>query len=198
MFTTPLRLLTATLALGAALLSAAPALADPMIYTFQVNASGQLNGQSFTNTPVTVTVNANTADIYPHEDWAVLVPAQSTLIEVAGVGSDSFAQPIAAVSNFVDGFVGFAEPVSDWGILFIGHPAVLTYHLDTPLAPITGPADGNPGVAFDTLGGSFTYDSFDSAGTFTATAAPVPEPATWASLAAGLMGVGWVLRRRRA
>lgn len=194
--TTPIRLFCAVLALGAALLAPAPALADPIIYTFQVNASGQLNGQAFSNAAVTVTVGADTADIYPFQDWAVLVPASSTLIEVAGIGSDSFAQPIAAVSNFADGFVGFAEPVSDWGILFIGHPAVLTYYLDTPLGPISGPADGNPGFSFETLGGSFTYDSFDSAGIFTATV--VPEPGSWALLLAGLAVVGRLARRQPA
>ena len=84
-----------------------------MVYSYQVNASGQLNGTSFTNTAVSVTLTGESAAAYPHSDFAILVPANTTLIEVAGVGSDSFLHPIIAVSNFVDGYLGIGEPISD-------------------------------------------------------------------------------------
>ena len=186
--------LAATLALVA---MAGMAQAAPMVYTFEVYASGQLNGQGFTNTAVTVTLTGESSVEYAPCWFCYMVLADTTLIEVAGLGSDSFLNRITGVSNFVDGYIGFGEPVSDYGIFFIEHPSVLTYYMQTPLGPVSGVADaGNPGVAFATLsGGSFTFDTVDSLGTFTAVAAQVPEPATWALLLVGLVPL---LRRRRA
>ena len=149
--------------------------AAPMVYTYEVNASGQLNGQGFTNAAVTVTLTGESSDAYPYGTFAIQVPANTTLIEVAGLGSDSFLNPITGVSNFVDGILGFGEPVSDYGIFFFEHPSALSYYMQTPLGPVSGGASGNPGMAFATLsGGSFTFNAFDSLGTFTAVAAQVP------------------------
>lgn len=174
---------------------ASVAQAVPMVYTLQVNASGQLNGTSFTNTAVSVTVTGESAVSYQPCWFCHLVLADTTLVEVAGVGSDSFANPITAVGNFVDGYLGFGEPVSDYGMVFIGHPAALGYMMQTPLGPVSGEASGNPGYAFATLGGSFTFASFDSEGTFLAAAAPVPEPGTWLLM---LGGVAALVQRRMA
>ena len=187
--------LAATLALVA---MAGMAQAAPMVYTFEVNASGQLNGQGFTNTAVTVTLTGEASVRYRYPcSNCYPVLADTTLIEVAGLGSDSFLHPIVTVSTtFEGGYFAFSEPVSDWGIFFVAHPSALSYFLQTPHGPVSGLASGNPGRAFDTLsGGSFTFDTFDSLGTFTAVAAQVPEPATWALLLVGLVPL---LRRRRA
>ena len=184
----------ATLALVA---MAGMAQAAPMVYTFEVNASGQLNGQGFTNTAVTVMLTGEASVEYRPCSFCYLVLADTTLIEVAGLGSDSFLHPIVTVSGTPEGgLLGFGEPVSDYGIFFIQHPSALSYFLQTPHGPVSGVAVGNPGIAFATLsGGSFTFDAFDSLGTFTAVAAQVPEPATWALLLVGLVPL---LRRRRA
>lgn len=167
-------------------------------YTYQVNASGQLNGQSFTNTAVTVTLTADPSVPYWPIDYSIAALAQTTLIQVAGIGSDSFAQPITANSNFVDGYINFGDPIGDYGIFVLGNPAIFGYMLQAPLGPVSGVVYGNPGVAFQTLSGSFTYDSFDSLGTFQAVAIPVPEPGSWALLLAGLAVVGRIARRQRA
>lgn len=187
---------TASLTLAAGLGLSGAAQAELTQYTYQVNASGQLNGQSFSNASVTVTLTGESSLSYQQCDFCYLVLADTTLIEVAGVGSDSFVQPITAVSNFVDGYVGFGEPISDYGIYFLESPAILGYMLQAPLGPVTGVVDGNPGVAFETLGGSFTFDSFDSVGTFQAVAVQVPEPGTWAMWLAGLVAVGRIARRQ--
>ena len=171
--------------------------AAPMVYTYEVIASGQLNGQSFTNAAVTVTLTGESSVSYPYFcsicDSSYLVLAETTLIEVAGVGSDSFLNPITATSSayvylgVAVGYLGFAEPVADWGIFYVEYDYLLTLDYDlTPLGPVTGYASGNLGMAFDTLsGGSFTFDSFGSLGTFTAHS--VPEPATLALLLVGLV-----------
>lgn len=198
MQTSTIRLFTASLCLAAGLTLSGAAQAELTQYTYQVNASGQLNGQSFSNASVTVTLTGESSVSYQQCDWCYLVLADTTLIEVAGIGSDSFVQPITAVSNFVDGYVGFGEPISDYGIFFLESPVIVGYMLQAPLGPVSGVVDGNPGVAFQTQGGSFTFDSFDSAGTFQAVAVQVPEPGTWALWLAGLGVVGRIARRQTA
>lgn len=182
--------------------------AAPMVYTYEVIASGQLNGQSFTNAAVTVTLTGESSVPHPYFcpscDSVYNVLAETTLIEVAGVGSDSFLNPIVAVSTayvylgVAVGYLGFAEPVADWGIFYVEYDYLLTLDYDlTPLGPVSGEASGNPGIAFDTLsGGSFTFTSFASDGTFLAVTAPVPvpEPGTWLLM---LGGVAALLVRRR-
>lgn len=186
---------TAAAVLSLALAGAAQAV--PMVYTYEVNASGQLNGQAFTDADVTITLAVDTTTYaWPVEgNIALGVHATSSLIEVEGVGSDRFAQPIAAVSNFVGGYLGFGEPQSDYGIFFVEHPSALTWTMRTPLGPLSGEASGNPGIAFDTLGGSFTFDSFAPDGTFVAVNAPVPEPGSWVLMLGGLVAVARLVRR---
>lgn len=186
-------------ALAIALSGAGAAHADPMIYTYQVNASGQLNGQSFTNADVTMTLAVESTNFAwdPVGQIALGVFADSTLIEVAGIGSDSFLNPITAVSNFVGGYLGFGEPVSDTGIFFVEHPSALSWSMQTPLGPVSGEASGNPGLPFATLGGSFTFDSFTSEGSFQAVFAPVPEPAAaWLMLAGVVVLAASAFRQR--
>jgi hypothetical protein len=178
-------------ALAFSLSLAGAAHADPMIYTYQVNASGQLNGQPFTNADVTMTLAVESTNFAwdPAVNIAIGVLVDSSLIEVAGIGSDSFANTLAAISSFVNPYVGFGEPVSDTGIFFVEHPSALTWSMQTPLGPISGEASGNPGLSFATLGGSFTFDSFTSEGRFQAVFAPVPEPAAGWLMLAGMLGV---------
>jgi hypothetical protein len=183
-------------ALAALVATAGAAQAQLMQYTYQVNASGQLNGQSFTNTAVTVTLTADPSVPAWPIVFSIGALAQTSLIEVAGIGSDSFSQPINAVSNFVEGYIGLGDPIGDYGIYFLGNPAIVGYMLQAPLGPVSGPVEGNPGVAFATVGGSFTFDSFDSLGTFQATVAQVPEPGTWALMLAGAVWVGRLAQRR--
>jgi hypothetical protein len=179
--------LTAALTLAVA----GAAQAAPMIYTYQVNASGQLNGQAFSDTEVTMTLEVESTNFAwdPAVNIAIGVFADTSLIEVAGVGSDSFLYPIAAISSFVNGYLGFGEPVSDTGIFFIEHPSAFTWSMQTELGPVSGEASGNPGLSFATLGGSFTFDSFTSDGSFQAVFAPVPEPAAALLMLAGLLVV---------
>ena len=181
--------------------------AAPMVYTYEVIASGQLNGQSFTNAAVTVTLTGESSVPYPYFcpscNSPYLVLADTTRIEVAGVGSDSFLNPIAAVSTayvylgVAHGYIGFAEPVADWGIFYVEYDYLLTLDYDlTPLGPVSGEASGNPGIVFDTLGGSFNFTSFDSEGTFLAVASAVPEPGTWLLMLGGVTAL--LVQRRMA
>lgn len=180
--------LATTLSVG----TAGSAQAAPMIYTYAVNASGQLNGQAFTDTDVTITLAVESTNFAwdPAVNISIGVFADSSVIEVAGLGSDSFLRPLAAVSAFVGGYLGFGEPVSDTGIFFVEHPSAFTWTMQTELGPVSGEASGNPGLSFETLGGSFTFDSFTSEGTFQAVFVPVPEPAAALLMLLGAAVVG--------
>lgn len=189
------RALAALALLGAT----ATAQAAPIVLTYEVRASGALSGQSFADAVVRMTLWGDTDDrsaIGPG-DFAVVLPVHTTRIEIEGFAADEFAEPITAVSNFVDGYLGLGEPVSDYGIFFVENAAAFSYFLEGSLGPVSGEASGNPGLAFATLGGSLRFDTFDSDGVFTATVTAVPEPATWALWMAAL-GAGALRWRRPA
>ena len=187
-----------------ALAAAASARATPITYTETATASGTLDGTSFTDATVTITLSTDTSTVVP--DLASLGfdnTGVSTTVTVSGIGgSDTFADVFEAFAFPLGGGAGAAGITDVSGsnlvLLSTNNAAFATYNLKTAIGPLTGDESGfNPGLAFATTGGQLTLNSLTPfASTFTATV-PAPEPATFTLTTLGLAGVVTRHRRRR-
>jgi hypothetical protein len=178
-------------------LSATAARADTLTYTESTTASGALDGSSFSNALVTLTLTGNTANITGSSPVLNLVGP--TTVSVAGIGSDTFTFNAGVTVNQGQGGVtgaGIGDADANVTILFTNNSAFSTYALTTPIGPLSGLAGDNLGFDFATAGGSFDLTSIDAVGaapftTFTAVAstATTPEPASLLLLATALAAV---------
>lgn len=194
-------------ALCVAALAAQPALADPITYTFAGQGSGTLDGAAFAG-DFTFSVNGDTANVDA---------TGAPFFRISGLGG-TFKQ--GAFSAALDPsllIVGTADPAFQRINLFNGDvsngvgmvdPALVAFHLDTSIGPLTASdpidllltfdANNLSGFAF-VGGGSVNISSLTSL-TFSASVdkvGAVPEPATWALMALALPLMGAVARRQR-
>ena len=180
--------LVLTLGSGMAELQAAQ-----VTYVFAGIGSGALGSTEFFLAPFTITSQSDTNQITLPTPDIYHAPATSAIVTITGLNPATFTIPTIIVANDILGSAGISAPNQNRGILFSrGDTALLSYHLDTSIGPLSGTADYNPGTPFATSGGNFVIDSINTA-TFQATV--VPEPSTASLLVIGCVAA-LVARRR--
>jgi hypothetical protein len=181
-------------------LAAAPAMASPITYTEVGTGSGSLDGISFTNQLVTITMTADTSNITQRSP-TFFENFGTTSITVSTAGTDTLTNPVVFVNQT------FSPPTAGFTVLIgtlIG-PSVMdtlnstfaTYALGA-IGPTSGASFINPGFAFATGSGTFSLSSMGDT-TFTATAgvSAIPLPAAFPLFATGLGALGLLAWRRK-
>jgi PEP-CTERM motif len=193
----------------AAALSCSVAHATSISYSLTTTASGSLDGSSFTDKQVTVTLTGDTTNAGPGPSpyGAVVVNSGSATVNVAGIGTDTFTDQIVIVDTLTDNSLGgvpadavlILDYTTDTGILLQTGSVFSTYDLASSLGPVSGTGGVASGSAmtpmFPTIGGDLTWTVGQSLedSTFTAVTT-TPEPGTLLLVGSGLMAA---LARRR-
>ncbi len=173
-----MRFLALAFALAAPLLVAGPAAtAAPILYSFSGVVSGTLDGTPFSDAQLTASAIGDTAAVREVAPGEFCNDLASISITIEGVGKVTVAGPAnVGVSNTAQLWglgTGACSSVTH-GWFIVDSPAAATYHLDTPIGPVTGTGDNHSDI--ETSGGTLALGSLPTtfAARFIGGAAAVP------------------------
>jgi hypothetical protein len=211
-----MRLFAATLAIATCLLASIPAHADGVTFIVSEDATGTYGSQTFTNTPLTLTLSftadqlsqAIVSGYYGPNDFSFFqTPENIATLNIAGIGT--FQTALAINSALEGGAIFEDDDVGDLGLQFdltipdfqhsvgpltqtIGYTnpelnCVPDFH--TPCPPFFFTGNSTPNVYLTSLGGTWTQEMIVNS-------TPVPEPSPFVLLITGILGIGTLMRRR--
>jgi len=197
------RLLTALVVLLFSLFAAAAARADGIVVTeTATTVTGSLDGSSFTNALVTLTLTGDTANVNQSLGSGIFELPGTATVFVAGIGSDTFTGSIFAIVNQSSTDGGISDltqgPTEGAALIVTGNNlAFSTYDLTSSIGPLSGYAGSslNFNNPSSTLGGSFVISNLSGDATFTATV--VPEPSSLLLVIVGLAGSFGMWKRKK-
>jgi hypothetical protein len=170
-----------------------PAWAVPITYTATATLSGKIGSTSFTNAAVTVTLTGDTANVtVPPSPFpsTSLVNIGTATINIAGVGTATFTDPVEVFSRYTTPVGPSTQPLaiiatldnpqgtSFTGVLAVFNSAFFGYNLQTSLGPISGPGNASgtdPFATHNTTLGVLNFTTNPASATFTATATQQAE-----------------------
>jgi hypothetical protein len=171
--------------------------ATPITYTFSTTASGTLGSVIFNDALVTVTVDADTANVFGFEGVIHNQATGGVDLSINGVGTTVFTAPISVLNN--GNQIGITNDETGASLLGETSNDFTGYDLNSAFGPVTA-SFGKSTVSANTSVGDFliTSDSEDS--TFTATldstVSPVPEPSTLCLFGTGTLVMLETARRK--
>jgi hypothetical protein len=180
--------------------------ADPITFSLSGTASGAAGAARFTNSPFTIYLSADTANVVqvPIPDLGIhvfSVDGLSSSIDIGGIGTASLLTSTRFFVNQESNAVGISL-LGDLGDLLdlrdTGLGALATYDLRTSLGPLsaTGAASVFNEFAVSTTLGPVVFDTAADITSFTALA--VPEPSSVGLFALALLSfVVWKSAKRK-
>lgn len=172
-----------------------PGQAAMITYTFSGTGTGDLNGNNFTNASFRVTVIGDITNIFPFLPGTLDIVNLPATIEISGLGTVNFSNPVYVFNNQPNTVVGFGDYTDmDFQGDFWDQSSNLlaTYGLNTSFGPITT-TQPTFAIFTDTNRGFLSLEQTGSA-TFQASLASVPEPSSAVLLC---LGIASLARPRR-
>jgi hypothetical protein len=184
-------------AVAAVALLPVPAEAAPITYTLTGVMDGSLGTGGFSGAKFTLVGTGDTADLfYPVGPGVPAVTLSSVKItyDVFGPQTVMATDAIAFFVNQIAMGAGLADISTMSDVIDFGTAGIEMYDAVSSFGPLPAMPFNANGVMTDH--GEFTFLRVSSLTFQAVTADAVPEPGTFLILGAGLLGLGWSVRRR--